>query len=156
SAHPGAFRMYFTCNHDWNSWEGTAVDRFGRSWEAATVLTFTVPGMPLIYSGQEAGLDKRLEFFEKDPIAWRDHPAAALYAKLCALKRSEPALWHGPDGGTMEFLRTRANDRVVAFQRTKGDSEVVVIANLSPEAAKLGDLGLDLNAAYVNLEKQSI
>jgi len=67
-------RMYFTSNHDINSWEGTTSELFGDAAEAFAVLTATFHGTPLIYSGQEAGLNKRLSFFEKDQITWRDHP----------------------------------------------------------------------------------
>ena len=129
-AQDGAFRMLFTSNHDWNSWNGIAQEQFGPAWEAATVLTFTLPGMPLIYSGEEAGLDKQLEFFEKDPIRWRDHPAADLYTRLCHLKRTSPALRHGPGAGSLKFVRTESDDRVVAFIRQSGDSRVIVAANL--------------------------
>jgi len=46
------YRMTFTSNHDENSWHTSAVKRLGDGLEAFTVLTFTVQGMPLIYSGQ--------------------------------------------------------------------------------------------------------
>jgi len=75
SAWPAAaMRMVFTENHDLNSWDGSAPERFGPALEAAIVLSFVSEGMPLIYNGQEARNEKRLEFFEKDPIAWRPHP----------------------------------------------------------------------------------
>ena len=61
-----AYRMYFTSNHDENSWNGTVKERMGDAGEAMAILSYTVPGMGLVYSGQEAGLDKRLRFFEKD------------------------------------------------------------------------------------------
>jgi glycosidase len=130
---PGAFRMHFTTNHDWNSWEGTAIERFGPMWEAATVLTFTLPGMPLIYSGQEAGLDTMLEFFEKDEIVWREHPARALYTQLIRLKREQAALRHGHGAGAIEFLDAGDPRRILAFRRAANGSEVVVFANLSPD-----------------------
>ncbi|MEM7683088.1 MAG: alpha-amylase family glycosyl hydrolase, partial [Planctomycetota bacterium] len=44
----GAYRMLMTSNHDENSWNDTAVDRWGPMLDAATVLSFTLPGMPLI------------------------------------------------------------------------------------------------------------
>ena len=66
---PSAYRMRFTTNHDFNSWNGTDAQLYGDAWLPLAVLTFALPGMPLIYGGQEARLDKRLEFFEKDPIA---------------------------------------------------------------------------------------
>jgi len=150
--HPGAFRMLFTTNHDWNSWVGTDAERLGPALPSATILSFTLPGMPLIYSGQEAGLDKRLAFFEKDAIEWREDPAVGLYTKLADLKRTTPALRHGPNGGAITFLRTHEDDRVVAFQRSLDDSLVVVVANLSAAPAHPGDLGIDASARFLDLD----
>ncbi len=59
------FPMNFITNHDENSWNGTINERLGESWEATAVLSYSLRGMPLIYSGQEIGLDHRLSFFEK-------------------------------------------------------------------------------------------
>jgi glycosidase len=53
-----AYRMYFTTNHDENSWNGTEFERLKNGVEAFSVLTFTVKGFPLLYSGQETGLNK--------------------------------------------------------------------------------------------------
>ena len=50
--------------------------------EAAIVLSVVGEGFPLIYNGQEAGNPRRLAFFEKDPIDWRQHPIGDLYKKL--------------------------------------------------------------------------
>lgn len=63
-----AYRMRFTSNHDFNSWHGSDAELYGPAFEACAVLSFTLPGMPLIYNGQESRLDRRLAFFEKDPI----------------------------------------------------------------------------------------
>ncbi|MEJ2506641.1 MAG: alpha-amylase family glycosyl hydrolase, partial [Ignavibacteriaceae bacterium] len=52
---PNAFRMEFTTNHDKNSWDGTVFERLGDAAEEFAVYTFMIPGMPLIYTGQEAG-----------------------------------------------------------------------------------------------------
>lgn len=82
-----AFRMQFTDNHDENSWNGTVFERLGDAAECFAVLTFLIPDMPLIYSGQEAGLNKRLSFFEKDPIDWKEHKFFALYKSLIELKK---------------------------------------------------------------------
>ena len=51
------------------------------------VLCCTINGMPLVYSGQEAGLDRSLKFFEKDEIKWQDHENAEIYKKLFQLKK---------------------------------------------------------------------
>ena len=64
------FPMNFITNHDENSCNVTIDERLGESWGAMAVLSYSLRGMPLIYSGQEVGLDHRLSFFEKDSIDW--------------------------------------------------------------------------------------
>lgn len=151
AADDGAFRMFFTTNHDWNSWNGLAIERLGEMWEAATVLTFTAPGMPLIYNGQEAGLDKQLEFFEKDEIEWRADAAADLYRRLSQLKRDEPALHHGEEGGAIAHINTNDPDRLLAFRRFAAGSEVIVLANLSGEPVDVRGVRTEPGAVYVDL-----
>ena len=51
--------------------------------------------MPLIHNGQEAGESKRLAFFEKDPIEWKEHPIGDLYKSLIKLKKSKSYLGNG-------------------------------------------------------------
>ena len=88
--------------------------------------------MPLIYSGQEVGLNKRLEFFEKDTINWNGDPSMTeLYTKLTALKKDNPALWCGLAGGKIQFLETSAPKKLLAFKRAKGNDEVLVVMNMS-------------------------
>ncbi len=137
---PGnGFRLNFTTNHDINSWEGTAVERLGEGLETFTVLTFTIEGMPLIYNGQEARLDNRLEFFEREPINWREDSMAELYRTLSELKRKNPALWHGNSGGRLEVIDYCTTDSVLAYQRMVKGNRVVVVLNLSndPQIASL-------------------
>jgi glycosidase len=124
-------RMYFTSNHDENSWNGTEWERMGDATEVMTVLTYTVPGMPLIYSGQEAGSSKRLKFFERDPIEWKDHPFFGLYQKLNQLKKENPALWNPGFGGTYTRLKTGKDQQVLAFLRENGTNKVLTLLNLS-------------------------
>lgn len=131
-----AYRMRFTSNHDFNSWHGTDAELYGDAWQALAVLTFTLPGMPLIYNGQEAGLNKRLAFFEKDPIDWRGRDLTAFYAKLVALKHRHPALAAGASGGAVKLLP--APETVVAFERRVGADVVRVAVNLSPKPQALG------------------
>jgi glycosidase len=127
-----AYRMYFTDNHDENSWNGTVVERLGKAAQVFAVLSATAPGMPLIYSGQEAGLSKRLKFFEKDTIVWHDTPWVDLYQTLLALKRRNHALWNGSAGGDLVRIPTDNDSSVFAFSRTRDNQSVLVILNLSP------------------------
>ncbi len=128
------YRMHFISNHDENSWNGTVEERLGDAAEAFAVLSVTIPGMPLIYSGQEACLDKRLEFFEKDEIDWsKECHFDELYSALLKLKKENPALWNGNFGGTMERIETNADGNIFAFSRVKDDHKVITILNLSAE-----------------------
>ncbi|MBI1193379.1 MAG: alpha-amylase [Bacteroidetes bacterium] len=131
---PSAYRMVFTSNHDENSWNGTEFERLGEAAKAMAVFSFTVPGMPLIYSGQEAPVQKRLDFFEKDPIAWNNYAFGDFYTKLCSLKSSQNALWNGIHGGGMRRLATSDDTRIYAF--TRGDNQVLCLFNFSPEAIR--------------------
>lgn len=147
----GAYRMYFITNHDENSWNGTEFERLGEGVEAFYVLSATVPGMPLVYSGQEAGLGKRLEFFEKDPIDWNNYPMKDFYSTLLQFRKNTPALYNGPWGGTWERITTSAGDRVFAFMREKDRSRVLVILNLSGEAADITLSGNRYTGNYTKL-----
>ncbi|WP_225206680.1 alpha-amylase family glycosyl hydrolase [Novosphingobium huizhouense] len=126
----GAYRMTFTSNHDENSWNGTDRELYGEGADAMAVLAATLPGMPLVYSGQEDGLDKRLKFFEKDPIAWGGFERAPLYAGLLRLKHDHPALESGMEPGNLQLIET-GNPKVFAFRRVKGADRVTVAVNLA-------------------------
>jgi glycosidase len=128
-----AYRMEFTGNHDSNSWDGSDEELFGhKAFKAFAVLAATMPGMPLIYSGQESFHDKKLEFFEKDPIKWKQYELQGFYKDLLKLKHDNRALWSGTDGGEVEILPA-TNKSVFAFRRTKNGNVVTVTINLSGE-----------------------
>lgn len=130
------FRLNFTSNHDKNSWEGPATQRMGPGLAAFTVLTFTVRGMPLIYTGQEAGLDRALAFFDRDPFTWRADPMARIYTDLATLKAQHPALWHGGHGAPLRIL-TATDAGLLVFIRAVAGDTVIVALNLSPDAQPL-------------------
>ncbi len=129
----GAYKMNFTSNHDENSWNGTVWERMGDGAYAFAVLTATIPGMPLVYNGQEAGMDKRLEFFEKDQIEWKEHQFFELYKALFTLKHDNKALWNGDFGGSFTRLESSNQTNIFAFVREKDDNKVVAIFNLSDQ-----------------------
>lgn len=124
-----AYRMRFTSNHDFNSWHGTDAELYGDAYQAFAVLSFMLPGMPLIYNGQESRLTKRLAFFEKDAIDWKRHELADFYAGLVALKHRHPALAAGQYGAPLTLLDSPPD--VVAFERRLGSDGVRVAVNLS-------------------------
>jgi len=130
---PDVYRMYFTSNHDENSWNGTAFERLGDAFKAFTVFDYTIPGMPLIYNGQEAANNKRLRFFEKDTINWQPLPYATFYAELNHLKKTTPILENGEDGGKLIPLSKEVDENIFAFYREKQGKQLVVLLNLSSQ-----------------------
>ncbi|MFT3943091.1 MAG: alpha-amylase family glycosyl hydrolase [Ancrocorticia sp.] len=129
-----SIRMQMVSNHDMNAWDGTEFERFGDALEAAIVLTFFSDGMPLVYNGQEAGNEKSLEFFDRDPIEWREHTMGEFYRSLIALKSATRALDNGAWGGRMIEVKTSEEDNVLAFTRSSDSDEVLAIFNLSNTA----------------------
>lgn len=130
----GSQRMIFITNHDENAWKGTEFDLFGPALANAYALLFTSEGIPLIYNGQEAGLDKRIQFFEKDPIAWKTHPHGALISDWIRFRDAHPALANAPWGGRMVQVKNSDNPKVFSFARAKDGDAVLVVQNYSAEA----------------------
>ncbi|MBU1678716.1 MAG: alpha-amylase [Bacteroidetes bacterium] len=128
-----AFRMNFTTNHDENSWNGTAYQRLGKGTHTFLALAGTIQGMLLIYGGQEAGLNKALEFFEKDIIVWKEHEANELLTRLNFLKMENKAMWNGEMGGELKRLKTSDDKHLFAFSRERDGSKVLALFNLSPK-----------------------
>ncbi|MDE6410738.1 MAG: alpha-amylase [Muribaculaceae bacterium] len=129
-----SYLMNMTTNHDLNSWEGTEFERLGNLQEAFAVLMYTLPGMPLIYTGQEVGMNRAFEFFEKDEAPdWNSgKEVTAFYKKLNDLKHSRKELAAGSkEGAKLERLAT-ASDDVIAFRR----GNVITVANLGKTAVK--------------------
>ena len=131
-----AFRLAFTSNHDENSWAGTEFERMGDAWQVLEVLNFTLPQtQPLIYTGQEIGLNRRLEFFEKDAITdWSANEYTEFYKYLTDLKHANPALDAGERGGRMKYI-PGLPENVLGFTRAVKGNKVTVLANLSAEPA---------------------
>lgn len=141
-----AFRLTFTSNHDENSWSGTEFEREGSAWDACAVLCFTLPGsQPLIYTGQEIGLSRRLKFFEKDPITeWPDNGYTSFWKTLVNLKHNNPALKAGERGGDIVWLD--APEGVVAFSREVKGNKVIVLASFGvPVPAEAPEVKADAN-----------
>jgi glycosidase len=133
----GAMRMLYVENHDQNAWHGTQFETFGPALTNAIVLSVAGEGIPLIYNGVEAGNPKRLEFFEKDPIVWREHPNGELYKRLIALKTKNRALWNAPWGARMVGIVNSAPQKVFSFVRQKEGHKVFAVMNFSAEPQRV-------------------
>jgi len=127
-------RSWFTTNHDENSWNGTEFEKYGDMARALAVFSTTWPGVPLVYSGQEWGNLKRIEFFEKDTIQpGKDAEAfTRFYTSLLQLKKSNPAL-RSDSTATLIRLQTTAPESVLAYLRKQGSNSVLVVLNLTPQ-----------------------
>lgn len=122
-----ALQIYFTSNHDENSWNGTEYEKYGRYAQALSVFSFYYPySVPLIYSGQEIPNQQRLAFFEKSELDWNQ--GAGLhdwYAKMCYHRKKMSA------GFNIHFMHW--GHRILAFRRGEGLGEVWVILNFNHE-----------------------
>jgi glycosidase len=123
-----AIKLFFTSNHDENSWSGTEIEKYGAAAKAWAVFCFTWHGMPMIYSGQETANDKRLKFFDKDIIEWKDPmPLQAFYATLAQLRINNDAITMGESF----ILPSDHGNELMAFFRRKADDLVLVLLNVS-------------------------
>jgi len=128
---PNVYRMMFLTNHDENSWAGTIDSLMGDSQKMFATLIFTAQGVPLIYSGQEVCLDRKLKFFVKDSVKWDSCYLTGFYRGLVRLKHQNKALRNGESGGRMMLLKTNRDRKVFAFYREKDDNRVIVFLNLT-------------------------
>jgi glycosidase len=126
-----AYRLYFTTNHDWNSWEGTEYERYGEAAKALAVFSQTMyQSVPLIYNGQEIPNKRRLKFFINDPIVWDKFEMALFYKTLLSLRKKNPAL---AANAFYKRLVTGNDQAIFAYVRENGKHKVAVILNLSAQ-----------------------
>jgi glycosidase len=131
SLYSKGYKMQFTSNHDENSWADTEFGRLGDGHLAFAVLAATFDGMPLLYTGMESAMDKKLEFFKRDVINWGDYKYAGFYKTLFELKHRNKAIWNGEHGGPLVKIPTGNDEHIYAFIREKDGDRVVGIINLS-------------------------
>ncbi|HAN66540.1 MAG TPA: hypothetical protein DCQ34_09970 [Chitinophagaceae bacterium] len=128
-----AHRMFFTSNHDENSWNGTEFEKYGDAYKTFAVFTQTMyQSIPLIYNGQEVPNKKRLKFFVKDPIEWKEFKMAPFYKTLLQLRKKNPAL---SADASYERLKTSHDESVFSFIREKNGRKLLVVLNLSAKPA---------------------
>ncbi len=131
---PDAIPLWFTSNHDENTWNGSEYEKYGDAAKAFAVFSFTRNGMPLIYSGQELPNLKRLQFFDKDPIEWNGkYELHYFYKTLLHLHKNNPALRAADEAVTTYNLSTDSPANVMAYLRKNGKHEVLVLLNFSKQ-----------------------
>lgn len=147
-----AHRLYFTSNHDENTWNGTAFEKYGDMLKCLAVFSCTWNGIPLIYSGEEMLNNKRLQFFEKDAIEWTgQYPLHDFYKTLLNLRKHNRALWSGDDAVTTFHIITEGGKNIMAYLRKHETSEVLVFLNLSAGNAAFTLKDQLINGPYANV-----
>ena len=142
-------KLWFTSNHDENSWNGTEYEKYGDAAKAFAVHSFTWEGIPLIYSGQELPNLKRLQFFEKDSIDWaRKCELHDFYKTLLKLRKENSALRTSDEESITIILHTNCENNVLAYLRKNGEQEVLVVLNFSSQLVELSIMDEHLEGIF--------
>jgi glycosidase len=142
--------LYFTSNHDENSWNGADYSTMpGASHAPFAVLTQTLSrSIPLIYSGQEEPFLDSISFFYKDTITFSKYARADFYSKLLHLRENNNAL---AANALFKKLKTNDDENIYAFIRQNEKNKVLVIVNLNN---KMQDFKIDdaeINGSVTNI-----
>lgn len=129
----GSIHMNMVTNHDLNSWEGTEFERYGDGLGAFIILSYTLPGMPMLYTGQEVGFNHPFEFFETDPVQpdYTANQFTSFYEMLNSLKHTHSALNASGQMDTMNVYNTTSPDLLVFTRQDAQGDKVTVFVNLS-------------------------
>ncbi len=147
-----AHRMYFTSNHDENTWNGTGIEKYGDMLKCLSVFSCTWNGIPMIYSGEEMPNAKRLAFFEKDTIEWNgEYQLHDFYKTLLTLRKNNPALRSADEAVTTFHILTEGCKNIMAYLRKNDLYEVLVFLNLSTAPAGFTIKDLLINNVYTNV-----
>jgi alpha-amylase len=150
-----ALLMYFTSNHDENSWNKADYATMpGASHAPFAVLTQTLPrSVPLIYSGQEEPFLDSISFFYKDMITFNKYARADFYSKLLHLRANNKAL---EANASFKKLHTNDDENIYAFIRKNGNNKILIIVNLSnaEQDFKISDEEINGNATNIFTSKR--
>lgn len=149
--------LWYTTNHDENSWNGTEYEKYGYAAKAFAVHSFTWNGIPLIYSGQEMPNHKRLAFFDKDVIEWNgEYEMEGFYKTLLSLRASNTALRGGDPAVSTHIIHTSADNNLLAYMRKNGSDEVMVLLNMSNEKVDCNIFDEKVNGHFKNVFTEGI
>ncbi|MEO5581229.1 MAG: alpha-amylase family glycosyl hydrolase [Saprospiraceae bacterium] len=128
--------LYFTSNHDENSWNGTEYERYGSLNQVFAALTMVLPdGIPLIYSGQELPLIHRLKFFDKDLIPWSEEGPRlhSFYHVLLKLRKTNQ--WYqNADNFIYDINQLTEDSRIFSLQvGLPAEDDIIGLFNLTNE-----------------------
>lgn len=156
-------KLYFLTNHDENSWNGTVEEKYGKNWQQVGVMVYTLPqSFPLIYTGEEVGLNRRLSFFEKDPITyveWSNTSKVDWYKKMTFLKHNVKAFKNTGKLDTWKEINITSSVDVsnvcYAYTRTNENSVAHVFINFGSKPITVSTVDFDMNTLSVGFRKDS-
>ncbi len=127
----GAVHMLISDDHDTDR----AVVRYGDPGAiAASALMFTLPGVPLLYNGMEAGdasPSTGPALFETLKIYWPSshmHPEFAKFYKfMIPFRAQHPALWKGD----LSWVHNSDEQHILSYTRRSENEEFLIVINLS-------------------------
>jgi 1,4-alpha-glucan branching enzyme len=137
----GSLHVRATVSHEKNIENTQTVEKFTQQGtKAMAVLAFTIPGVPIIYNGEEVGNSRYLNLFDKVDIDWSNgQDFRELYEQLGVLRHNHPALQHG----FYTFLQNTKSTKVYSFFRSSGMDSVLTVINF---AEKKNDVDLQMPA----------
>jgi glycosidase len=130
----GALRLRFSSNHDKDMYDAPAAQWFGpAAARAAAVITTLLPGVPLLYNGQETGNTLPLDLFERVPIDWSkdEYAFRDLYRLLHNIRRENAVARRGE----LLALKSDPTTPVLLFARRLGSDILTVAVNCSAKEA---------------------
>jgi len=132
AAHPANSRFMILHFLDNNDTGERFVIRHGiDQTRSAAALLFTLPGLPLIFAGEEVGAAFE-PYRGGPPIVWRDaYGLEPFYAGLVKLRHAVPAL----HSGSMTLLSSEHEDTVLAYERD-GSAEENAAPGAPPNAGE--------------------
>ncbi len=140
---PNTIQMYFTSNHDENTWNKADYGSYpGKTHAPFAVFTQTMASsVPLIYSGQEEPILRPLKFFDKDPMSFEKYERAPFYKTLLNLRKNSVAL---APNATFRKVTVGNENAIYAYVREKTGKKVFVILNLtnSEQIVSINDTNL--------------
>lgn len=94
----------------------------------AILLSLTLPGVPLIYYGDEAGLDGGKDPDNRRPMPWSNFNQEIYnhYSSLCKIRNSYDAF----KKGSISFVE---NESLLIYKRSYGDENIYVVLNNSSD-----------------------
>lgn len=137
-------RLFFTSNHDENSWNGSEYEKYGELTKAFAVFSCLFAGVPLIYSGQELPNKKQLLFFEKDVIEWNENIELHSFYKTLLSFRKNSDVFKNATMNNVTINESLIAKNILAYSIENNNRLVLVFLNLN-KTTVVEDIALNGN-----------